>query len=184
MIPVDSRFCSYCAADLRHTLNVFELGADAETTILNRNRAPSQTRRGYRDRTREHSRGNRARRRFRHPLLIIAAIFALSFIIKMIVLNATVPAAPPPEDSGSIAPPETAPSGDDIRDARLSALRQELDAEGYKNVQFRMNGDVLYLWGTVPTEFDRVAVQTIVFGTAGIALMQDNLRVQDVDADR
>ena len=184
MIPVDSRFCSYCAADLRHTLNVFELGADAETAILNRGPTPSQTRRGYRDRTREHSGSNRTRRRFRHPLLIIAAIFALSFIIKMIVLNVSVPAAPPPEDSGSIAPSDSAPPGGDIRDARLSALRQALDDAGYENVQFRMNGDVLYLWGTVPTEFDRVAVQTIVFRTAGIALMQDNMRVQDVDADR
>ena len=37
MIPVDSRFCSYCAADLRHTLNAFEMGsiAEAETAILN-----------------------------------------------------------------------------------------------------------------------------------------------------
>ncbi len=183
MIPVDSRFCSYCAADLRHTLNAFELGADAETAILNRGPAPSQTRRGYRDRTREHAGSNRTRRRIRHPLLIIAAIFALSFIIKMIVLNVTAPAAPPPEDSGSIAPPDTAPSGDDIRDARLSALRQELDDEGYENVQFRMNGDVLYLWGTVPTEFDRGFVLTLVLRN-GIARIQNSLRVHDVDADR
>ena len=183
MIPVDSRFCSYCAADLRHTLNAFELGADAETAILNRDRAPSQTRRGYRDRSREHARSNRTHRRFRHPLLIIAAIFALSFIIKMIVLNVTVPAAPPPEDSGSIAPSDTAPSGDDLRDTRLSALRQELDDEGYENVQFRMNGDVLYLWGTVPTEFDRGLVLTLVLRN-GIARIQNSLRVHDVDADR
>ena len=183
MIPVDSRFCSYCAADLRHTLNAFELGADAETAILNRGPAPSRTRRGYRDRTREHAGSNRTRRRIRHPLLIIAAIFALSFIIKMIVLNVTAPAAPPPEDSGSIAPPDIAPSGDDIRDARLSALRQELDDEGYENVQFRMNGDVLYLWGTVPTEFDRGFVLTLVLRN-GIARIQNSLRVHDVDADR
>jgi serine/threonine protein kinase len=183
MIPVDSRFCSYCAADLRHTLNAFELEADAETAILNRGAAPSRTRRGYRDRTREHAGSNRTRRRIRHPLLIIAAIFALSFIIKMIVLNVTAPAAPPPEDSGSIAPPDIAPSGDDIRDARLSALRQELDDEGYENVQFRMNGDVLYLWGTVPTEFDRGFVLTLVLRN-GIARIQNSLRVHDVDADR
>jgi hypothetical protein len=98
-------------------------------------------------------------------------------------LNVTVPAAPPPEESGSIAPPDTAPSGDDIRDARLSALRQELDDEGYENVQFRMNGDVLYLWGTVPTEFDRGFVLTLVLRN-GIARIQNSLRVHDVDADR
>jgi len=70
-----------------------------------------------------------------------------------------------------------------MRDARLSALRQALDDAGYENVQFRLDGDTLELWGTVPSEFDRVAVQTIVFRTAGIAQMQDNMRVHDIDAE-
>jgi hypothetical protein len=129
------------------------------------------------------SRGHRKRNRFRHPFLIIAAIFALSFIIKMIILNTAVPASPAPDDSGSIAPSGDAPAGGDMRDARLSALRQALDDAGYENVQFRLDGDTLELWGTVPSEFDRVAVQTIVFRTAGIAQMQDNMRVHDIDAE-
>jgi serine/threonine protein kinase len=185
MIPVDSRFCSYCAADLRDSGKSFQMGssADAETTILARRHSSKWTGQGRPDRARVESRGHRKRNRFRHPFLIIAAIFALSFIIKMIILNTAVPASPAPDDSGSIAPSGDAPAGGDMRDARLSALRQALDDAGYENVQFRLDGDTLELWGTVPSEFDRVAVQTIVFRTAGIAQMQDNMRVHDIDAE-
>ena len=186
MIPVDSRFCSHCAADLRHTLNSFEMGSSAEagTFVLNRRHPHHPTRRGHRDRTQAQSGGQRSRRRIRRPMLIIAAIFAISFfIIKRIVWNATVPAAPSPYDSGSVAPPGVVAPGGDIRDARLSALRQALDDAGYESVQFRMNGDTLELWGTVPSEFDRVNVQAIVFSTAGIALLRDNLRVHEVSSE-
>ena len=113
MIPVDSRFCSYCAADLRHTLNAFVLGADAETAILIAIVRPHQLvgviaiALANMLATIEHAAASDIR-------WIIAAIFAISFIIKMIVLNVTVPAAPPPEDSGSVAPSDTAPSGDDL----------------------------------------------------------------------
>jgi serine/threonine protein kinase len=185
MIPVDSRFCSYCAADLRQTLNSFEMGPspEAETSVLNRHPPDRSTRLRHGDRTPKESGSHRTRRRFRHPLLIIAAIFVLSFIIKMIILNANVPASAPPDDSGSIAPSGAVAPGGNVRDARLSMLRQALDDAGYGGVQFRMNGDTLQLWGTVPSEFDRVLVQTIVFKTSGIALVQDNLHVHDVDAE-
>ncbi len=183
MIPADSRFCSYCAADLRETIPSFEMGssADAKTRILTHGQQRKSTHHSHRDRTRPQAGSGRRRSRFRHPLIIIAAIFALSFIIKMIIINTAVPASPP-DDTGSIAPPNDFSPDGNLRDARLSALRQALDDAGYENVQFRMNGDILELWGTVPSEFDRVAVQTIVFRTAGIASMQDNLRVHDIDA--
>lgn len=185
MIPIDSRFCSYCAADLRDSGSSFEMGsgADAETTILGRDHGKKWSYDGPRDHARRASGGRRKRSRFRHPFVIIAAIFAISFIIKMIILNTAVPASPAPDDSGSIAPSDDAPAGGDIRDARLSTLRQALDDAGYENVQFRMTGDTLQLWGTVPSEFDRITVQTIVFRTAGIAQMQDNMRVHDIDAE-
>ena len=187
IIPVDSRFCSHCAVDLRHTLNSFEMGssADAETSILNRRHPHHPTLRGHRDRTQAQSGGRRSHRRIRRPILIIAAIFAISFfIIKMISWNATVPASPSPYDSGSAAPPGADAAGGDLRDARLSALRQALDDASYESVQFRMNGDTLELWGTVPSEFDRVNVQAIVFRTAGIALLRNNLRVHEVPSER
>jgi len=180
MIPVDSRFCSYCAADLRHTLNTFEMGssADAETAILNRGHSQS-TRRGRRDRTQEQSGGRRSHRRLHHPFLIVVAIFAISFIVRTIILNSTVPASPPPYDSGSIVPPASS----DLRDARLSTLRQALDDAGYENVQFRMNGDVLELSGTIPSEPDRDIVEILASRATGGIPLRDNMRVHDDFAD-
>jgi hypothetical protein len=180
MIPVDSRFCSYCAADLRHTLNTFEMGtnAEAETAILNRGHAQS-SRRGSRDRVRGAAGGRRTHRGWRHPFLIVVGIFAISFIIRTIVLNSTVPASPPPYDSGSSGPP---PNGD-LRDARLSTLRQALDDAGYENVQFRMNGDVLELTGTIPSEAHRVIVEVLASRATGGIPLRDNLRVHDDFAD-
>jgi len=179
MIPVDSRFCSYCAADLRHTLSAFEMGtsAEAETAILNRGHAQS-ARGGGRDRGREATGGRRSRRGWRHPFLIVVAIFAISFIVRTIVLNSTVPASPPPYDSGSIVPPSN-----DLHDARLSTLRQALDDAGYENVQFRMNGDVLELTGTIPSEAHRVIVEVLASRATGGIPLRDNLRVRDDFAD-
>jgi serine/threonine protein kinase len=179
MIPAESRFCSYCAADLRHTLNAFEMGssADAETTILNRGHSQS-THGGRRDRLREESGGRRSHRRLRHPFLIVVAIFVISFIVRTIILNSSVPASPPPYDSGSSVPPSN-----DLRDARLSTLRQALDDAGYENVQFRMNGDVLELSGTVPSEPDRDIVEVLATRATGGLPLRDNMRVHDVFAD-
>jgi hypothetical protein len=180
MIPAESRFCSYCAADLRHTLNAFEMGssADAETAILNRGHSRS-TRGGRRDRGQEESGGRRSHRRLRHPLLIVVAIFVISFVVRTIVLNSTVPASPPPYDSGSIVPPASS----DLRDARLSTLRQALDDAGYENVQFRMHGDVLELSGTVSSEPDRDIVKVLALRATGGLPLRDNMRVHDVFAD-
>lgn len=182
MIPVDSRFCSYCAADLTHTLNTFEMGSstDAETVILNRGRGHAQSsRRGARDRMRDEAGGRRSHHRWRHPFLIVAAIFAISFIIRTIVLNSTVPASPPPYDSGSsVLPPDGA-----LRDARLSTLRQALDDAGYENVQFRMRGDVLELTGTIPSEAHRVIVEVLAARATGGIPLRDRMRVHDDFAD-
>jgi serine/threonine protein kinase len=180
MIPAESRFCSYCAADLRHTLNAFEMGssADAETAILNRGHSRS-TRGGRRDRGQEESGGRRSHRRLRHPLLIVVAIFVISFVVRTIVLNSNVPASPPPYDTGSIVPPASS----DLRDARLSTLRQALDDAGYENVQFRMHGDVLELSGTVSSEPDRDIVKVLALRATGGLPLRDNMRVHDVFAD-
>jgi osmotically-inducible protein OsmY len=52
-----------------------------------------------------------------------------------------------------------------------------LDTSGYRNVHFRMEGDTIILWGTVPTEADRMMVQTMVFTVAGIYSIVDHLQV-------
>jgi len=71
------------------------------------------------------------------------------------------------------------PPSSDLRDARLSTLRQALDDAGYENVQFRMNGDVLALTGTIPSEADRVIVEVLASRATGGIPLRDNLRVHD-----
>ena len=180
MIPIDSRFCSYCAVDLRHRAAPFELGgsAEAETAILGNRQWPGATEGGGGGRTQAPMRRRPPQRHLRHPLLIIAAIFAISFIIRMIIINETASTTTPgDEGSSSVAPDGTGPDAYG-GDARLAALRQTLDNAGYRSVNFRMSGDVLQLWGTVPDEFARANVQALVFRTVGVVLLQDNMRVR------
>jgi hypothetical protein len=163
----------------------FELGgnADAETVVLDGRHRNRHTHRGPRDRAQGQSGGRRSRRRVHRPLLLIAAVFAISFIIKMIILNATAPTAPAGDESGSTAPSSvTAPDGN-ASDARLANLRQTLDEAGYRDVNFRLNGDVLEVWGTVSDELDRVEVQALIFRSTGITLLDENLRVSNTYAE-
>jgi serine/threonine protein kinase len=184
MIPVDSRFCSYCAADLRHTLNAFEMGgnAEAETTILDRRR-PRSALRDRRGMVQPQSQTRRPRRKRRHPFLIILSILLGWFAIKMFLVRPTTPAASPPYDTGSAVAPDGSPYAGESRDVRLYELRKALDDAGYDNVHFGMQRNILELWGTVPTDFDRAAVQMIVANTVGGGPMRDNLRVQEVSSD-
>ncbi len=163
----------------------FELGgnADAETAVLDGRQWNHRTSRGGRDRTQAQFGGRRSRRHLRHPLLLIVAIFAISFIIRMIILNEVTPAAPAGDESGSSAAPGATVPDADSSDARLANLRQALDNAGYRSVRFRLNGNVLEVWGTVPDEFDRVNVQALIFRSVGIVLLQDNLRVSSTYAE-
>jgi hypothetical protein len=186
MIPIDSRYCSYCAVDLRHSTDPFQLGGDAEaeTAVLNGHHWNHPTGDGGRGRTQGQIGGHRSQRRLRHPLLLIAAIFAISFIImKMILQSATAPAAPAGDESGSAAPRGATVPGGDIGDVRLAALRHALDGAGYRSVRFRFNGDILQVWGTVPEEFDRGIVQVLVLQTVGVVPLQDNLQVHNEYAE-
>jgi len=184
LIPIDSRFCSYCAADLRHSMEPFELGAraDAETIVLDDRHRKDRIKHGRRHRRHPQFDDYRSRRR-RHPILIIAAIFAISFLIRMIILNATAPASPAGDVSGSAAPPGAIVPDGDSGDVRFATLRQALDESGYRSVRFRMNGDILEIWGTVPDEYDRVNVQALIFRNIGVVLLQDNLRVRHAFAE-
>jgi serine/threonine protein kinase len=185
IIPVDSRFCSYCAADLRHELDPFQLGhdPDAETRILGNRHQAQHASRNHHHRTQAQTGTQGSRRRVHRSLLMVAAILAISFIVARIIWNATVTLSPSADGSGSLVPPGVvAPGGDALGD-RLTALRQALDDSGYTAVQFRMDGDTLELWGTVPSEFDRVTVQAIVFKSTGLVLLRDRIRVRSVDGE-
>ena len=189
-IPADSRFCSYCPTDLRLAAVSSRVTAnpDAETFIL----TPPQDKFDNRVSYPGHGTRRRLRQRYglRQRLLIIAAIFVAGFLIEKFFAYVTTDTTEPPGDTGSAAPssisPRSARSGispepaaPEMASPRVTALRAALDAQGYTSVQFRIEGDTVDLWGTVPSEFDRMAVQAIVFTTTRIISLQDHIRVQD-----
>jgi serine/threonine protein kinase len=178
-IPADSRFCSYCPTDLRVAAVSSRVTAnpDAETFILTPPHDKFDNRVSYP----AHGTRRRLRQRFalRHRLLIIGAIFLAGFLIAKffayVTPNSTEPG--PPDYTGSAAP--SAPRAPAEADPRLVALRNSLDAQGYTSVQFRIEGDTVDLWGTVPSEFDHAMVPVIVVRTTGMISLNDHIRVQD-----
>ena len=46
-----------------------------------------------------------------------------------------------------------------------------------------MDGDTIILWGTVPTEADRLMVQTQIFLVARIFSIEDHIQVRDTFAE-
>jgi serine/threonine protein kinase len=210
MIPIDSRFCSYCAVDLRggprrsgsSRGRTPASSPSDETVILSaadaaRSTPPPLPSRGFDSgETRM-----RRRRRVRHPLLILAAIFAGTFIAARLLttLTDTTPDAngyrggsadvPPEMPPRSEAAPEPSSGGDDEIGpgetsegaARLAALRLALNAQNYTKVHFRLDGDTLILWGTVPSDFDRAEVQLLCATVGGVASLRDELQVRGSD---
>ena len=87
----------------------------------------------------------------------------------------SVPSVP---DGGAPDAPEPAHT-----EPREVALRQALNAQGYGSVHFKMEGDTIVLWGTVPTEADRLMVQTQIFMFARIFSIEDHIQVRDTFAE-
>ncbi len=61
--------------------------------------------------------------------------------------------------------------------SREVALRQALDAKGYDSVHFMRDGETIILWGAVPTEADRLMIQTQVFLVARSFSIEDHIQV-------
>ncbi len=175
-IPADSRFCSYCATDLRHVLGPAHVASDPEAktaslpdlhTLPHREALP----RAY------------DRRQIRKRILILIAIFAFAFfatrLIWYLVSSST---APVPSATSEPTPPQFGaepgePGG--APNQRAAAIRKALDFQGYNNVHFKIEGDTIVLWGSVPTQADRAMVQTIVFTVGNIFSLDDHLKVTD-----
>ena len=168
-IPVDSRFCSFCSARLPYLLGADNVAHEAETVTLgelpeplefpNEQRPPHQPRR-------------------RSPgfyYLVLAGLFAMVFVLTSMIARTMMERTEP---STPDVPEANVPAA-----ARLQALRQELDADGYKNVSFRLDGDTLIIWGTVSSDFDRANVRWLAFRVAGIVSIVDHLQVHDALAE-
>jgi serine/threonine protein kinase len=202
-IPADSRFCSYCATDLR-VLGAPPSAASAndETVVLSGGHSfetAQNTNSGTHPAPDPPSRVRR-HKGLRRPFLLLALIFAGSFIAARLIRSISKADNPTPPDyntgseapdafprAGAAVPPgersDNDGSGSAIVRSRLAALRAKLDAEGYTNVKFRLDGGTLILYGSVPSEFDRGAVQMICFATTGILSLSDNLIVTGSDPE-
>ena len=182
-IPVDSNFCSFCAADVTGRLR--PLGRsdhEARTIVLD-----DVAERGSFPGPIFPSRARR-RRRPRSILLIVAGFFALGYMM----FRSSVPQPPasdepapgygaiPPIPGSGAAPDASEPAHTDPREV---ALRQALNSQGYDSVHFKIDGDTIVLWGTVPTEADRIMVQTQVFLIAHIFSLEDHIQVRDTFAE-
>jgi len=202
LIPADSHFCSYCASDLRFLTPLPPPAANDETVILSGSHAPenvrSQVFATYPPLNSTHH--TRRRNGFRRPFLVLALIFAAGFIAAELIrsISRTDNPMPPGYSTGSDEGPAAVPrahaavppldhSGSDyvsqLERARLAELRARLNAQGYGAVKFRLDGDTLFLYGSVPSNFDRLAVQAICYATLGLTSLNDDLSISGDDSD-
>ena len=183
-IPGDSRFCSYCAADLRALFGI-DTGVDPADNPTITLTQPSQA---------PHNHGPSApwtggprRRTRRSPLLTLLIVVVLVFLALRIIFylssifivgsNDAVPPAPYARSGGAgYGDPWAGYGADPVASARL---RQFLDAQGYTGVQFKVRGSVVSLWGKVPTEADRLMVEGEAYALTGAFSVEDHLEVND-----
>jgi len=177
-IPVDSNYCSFCAADVTGRLPALERGAPEAQTIVLDDVAPPG---GYVGPI-----FNEPRRRRRRPARMLALVVGGFFLAGYLMFHSSQPqpsdgdtgpdygSAPAAPNGGAPEPPEPAHT-----DPREIALRRALDLQGYSSVRFRMVGDTIVLWGIVPTEADRMMVQAQVFLVARIFSIEDHIQVRD-----
>jgi serine/threonine protein kinase len=182
-IPVDSNYCSFCAADVTGRLSALDRGAtpEAQTIVLDDVAPP-----------REYSGPifhPRARRR--HPARTLALVVAGFFLIGYLMFHSSQPPSDGDTGPGFGAVPSV-PNGaapDAPEPAHTApqevALRHALDALGYSSVHFKMEGNTVILWGTVPTEADRLMVQAQVqmFLFARIVSIENYIQVRDTFAE-
>jgi len=190
-IPGDSRFCSYCRADLRVLPGSAARAAAPgdETVVLSAPHAP-QTPNGPGPALSWPSNPlmPRAahRRWFQRPLLLIVLLFIGAFLVAKWIIQSNAESTTPSGydtgsgDSAGTARAEIPPRGDAasaLDGLRAAAFREALDDDGYRDVHFQMDGGTMILSGTVPDELDRARIQMMAFNIVGVVSFVDNLRV-------
>ena len=196
-IPVDSRFCSFCGAEIPLTPPPGDVQTNHEAATVLLSVPPQEG-----EQPRPFSRAYRPAHGVRRPILVLLLIFVGTFAaVKTVAYllqagsagypGASAPDsrradAPPPAAPDASAPgaepdspaPDSAPGIAPLRAARLDAFRAALDAGGLTGVHFRMIGDTMELTGTVPTATDEAMVQMLALNVAGVVSLRDYLRVQ------
>jgi len=187
-IPGDSRFCSYCAADLRAMFGASHAVDDPEAQTITLTQPAQSSQPYYPSATAPAPQPIPRRRSRRSPVLtvlIVAGlaflalrlIFFLSSVISTIESGDTAPSAPYTHpDTGYGDSSAEGTSSDPLRSAML---RQMLNAQGYAGVQFKLRGSTISLWGKIPSEMDREMVEQEAFAVTGAVNLDDHLEVQE-----
>src|SRR5579875_404773 len=184
-IPGDSRFCSYCAADLRNVLELFQVVSDpnAQTITLSqpspghpRTAAAPPIGRPW------HRRGRRS------PLLltvlvvvllavaVVKLLLFLSDVVSAIQSGASAPPVPPVARSDN---PWGESEADPVDPLRTTMLRQMLDAQGYGAVRFKLSGSTISLWGKVRSDADRETIENEASMITGAMNIEDHLQLEE-----
>jgi serine/threonine protein kinase len=176
-IPIDSNYCSFCATDVTGRLRPPASGSaqaapEARTIVLDEVLEPDAP---------LPTRPHRHRRKLSVPML--ALIAGGAFILGYLAIRPFLQPQPPEGDSyNPPAPGAPGAPAPDYADPRLAMLRQTLNMMGYGSVNFRVNGSTIVLWGSVPTETDRMMVQMQVFTIAGVYSIEDHIQVRNAFA--
>ncbi len=186
-IPSDSRFCSFCGSDVTIPLGAPAPSSTPEAaTVVLSNPAPSAANAGAAGRAGAIYREWRDRPSRSHTLgyiaLVAIGLFLAAFGVTTILdyLQRPVPQAIPPGMGTApyrYVPPANPAPGSSYDVQRAQEFRQALDAAGLDAVKFRIQGNTVTLWGTVPDEFARMKVETMAFMLPGIIYLEDHLTV-------
>lgn len=186
-IPSDSRFCSFCGSDLAMRLGTVAPSTSAEAaTVMLSNPSPSAGAgavsrveaiyREWRDRpSRSYVIG--------YIALITTGLFlaALGFTTLLAHVQTPAPQAIPGMGTPPYpnVPPANPPPESSYDNQRAQEFRQALDAAGLNAVRFRIQGNTVMLWGTVPDEFARMRVETMAFMLPGVFYLEDHIAVSN-----
>ncbi len=192
-IPQDSRYCSFCGGDLRSAAHALGAAPDSQTVVLSEaaDRAAVPPLPNYPPESEYHER----RRARRWVVLALGGLFLSAFVMTKIVTSmvsgpenagiAPEPGSAAPEAPGIAPAPPSAPGAGEpaVTEPRLMMLRQTLNSWGYADVQFKLEGNKLVLWGTVGSDIDRAAVEMLARAVGGFRSLQDNIQVEDALAN-
>jgi serine/threonine-protein kinase len=179
-IPADSRYCSFCGADVAGASGVAAADLDAQTILLGSPAAGSES--GRTPAARPAQRRRASGRGAGFYALLFGGMFIGAFLLATYLLDSGAgkrgysepDATAMPAPYGEISPDAPDPPH---RTTREWTLRRVLDDAGYTQVRFRVDRNSITLWGRVPSEFDRARVQMLVFHAAGIYIIDDKLIV-------
>ena len=187
LIPADSSFCSYCAADVRVTsvapsATPSRVPSDATVIVESPSDGTAASQSGP-----EHYH-RVVQRRKRHPLMAFFVMILLGVAVLRILPHLFMGLAaillalmgghdevPGPE--AHTPPPVEAPDTSPADAVRSFALRRILDGQGYNSVHFKLHGQSVELWGTVPTEADRLQIEATAFAVTGAVALSDHIKV-------